>query len=248
MKNGIIFDHVSFGYSKNKLQIDAASFAIEKGSFVGVTGVNGSGKTTLALMLNGIIPHELHGQFSGTITVDGIDTKTKPVSYFAQKIGMVFQNPDFMLFNLSVTEEIAFGLKNIKLHNAEDKIKNALQMVGMEDFANRDPQTLSLGEKQKICLAAVLALDTEYIVLDEPVAMLDYQGAVNLYRILDELNKKHGKTIIVIEHDTDFLSAHAKHTIIINRGKILFNDTTKKVFAHKTELRKIGIKIPQPIR
>ncbi len=248
MKNGIIFNHVSFGYSKNKSLIEEVNFSIEKGSFVGITGVNGSGKTTLALMLNGIIPHEITGNFSGTITVDGVDTKTKPVSYFAQKIGMVFQNPDFMLFNLTVTEEIAFGLKNVKIQNIETKITKALEMVGMESFATRDPQTLSLGEKQKICLAAVLALDTEYIVLDEPVAMLDYQGAVHLYKILDELNKKHNKTIIVIEHDTDFLFAHAKETIIVDKGKILFNDTTKKVFDHKMELRKIGIKIPQPIR
>jgi energy-coupling factor transporter ATP-binding protein EcfA2 len=247
MNNGIILTDVSFSYSKGTQQLRNITTYIPKGSFVGITGVNGSGKTTISLLLNGLIPHEIEGNLSGSIIVDGIETKSKTVSFFAQKVGMLFQNPDFMLFNLTVAEEIGFGLKNFKLDNHDKRISNALEMVGLKGFENRDPQTLSLGEKQKVCLASILALDTEYIVLDEPVAMLDHKGALHLYQTLEELNKKHGKTIIVIEHDTDFINKCAKEIIVLDKGSIIFQGKTQEVFAHKEDLKKLGIKIPQPI-
>lgn len=244
MKKGIVLENVSFNYKDSTLQLQNISFIIPQGGFYGITGVNGSGKTTLTFLLNGLIPHERQGQFSGNVLIDGINTRNKSVSYFARKVGMLFQNPDFMLFNLTVFEEIAFGLKNFKLGSQEERIKKALDMVGLSGFEERDPQTLSFGEKQKVALACILALDTEHIVLDEPVAMLDYRGAVNLYQILDFLNKKAGKTIIVVEHDTDFLLAYAKHVLIINQGKIILNGDSKSVFSKTKELEQIGIKVP----
>lgn len=245
MKDGIILEEVSFGYSKRELQLSNITTCIPKGTFLGITGINGSGKTTLSFLFNGLIPHEVEGEFTGNVVVDGINTKTKPVSFFAQKAGMLFQNPDFMLFNLTVAEEIAFGLKNFKIRDQRERIKKALGMVGLKDFENRDPHTLSLGEKQKVCLACILALDTDYIVLDEPVAMLDYKGAVYLYKTLGNLNKKYGKTIIVVEHDTDFVSSYAKQMIVLDKGRIVFQGNTKEVFSHTKELESIGIKIPQ---
>jgi energy-coupling factor transport system ATP-binding protein len=250
MNTGIVLENVSFCYTSKNQQLEALSLHIPQGSFFGISGVNGSGKTTLSLLFNGLIPNEISGKLTGNVIVDGTNTKTKPVSFFAQKVGMLFQNPDFMLFNLTVAEEIAFGLKNSNNVNAKNyaqKITNALKMVGLEGYEQRDPQTLSLGEKQKVCLASVLALDTNYIVLDEPVAMLDYKGAVNLYKTLDVLNKNYGKTIIVIEHDTDFLHAHAHKTIILDKGKIILEGKTKEVFAQTKKLQELGIKIPQPI-
>ena len=176
--------------------------------------------------------------------IDGVNTKKKPVSYFAGKIGMLFQNPDFMLFNLTVFDEIAFGLSQ---KDPAQKVLKALEMVGLTKFEKRDPQTLSLREKQKICLAGVLARDTEYIVLDEPVAMLDYKSAVSLYKLLKSLNEDYGKTIIVIEHDTDFLKAFAKQVIILDQGKIVLEGSVASVFSHKERIKELGIKIPQPI-
>jgi energy-coupling factor transporter ATP-binding protein EcfA2 len=243
MNKGIQLKKVSFSYGSGDSQLENISLQIPKGTFLGVSGVNGSGKTTLSLLLNGLIPHEIDGKLHGDILIDDVNTRKKPVSYFAGKIGMLFQNPDFMLFNLTVFDEVAFGLK---AHRSE-KISEALEMVGLKGFEKRDPQTLSLGEKQKLCLASVLARDSEYIVLDEPVAMLDYKGAVNLYELLKKLNKDYGKTIIVIEHDTDFLLSFAKEVIILDQGKIVLKGTSSSVFSHKEELKKMGIKILQPV-
>jgi len=244
MNSGIQLDNVSFGYKSGIFQLEDISLQIPKGSFLGITGVNGSGKTTLSLLLNGLIPHEISGKLSGEVLIDGVNTKKQSISYFAGKVGMLFQNPDFMLFNLTVFDEIAFGLKQ---KDPAEKVRRALEMVGLSKFEKRDPQTLSLGEKQKICLASTLARDTEYIVLDEPVAMLDYKGAVSLYKLLKTLNEDYGKTIIVIEHDTDFLKAFAKQVIILDQGKIVFEGDATSVFSHIKKIKKLGIKIPQPI-
>lgn len=248
MKKGISFENISFRYNSGTSQLKNITFHIPQGTFLGITGVNGSGKTTLSLLLNSLIPHEISGELTGDIFIDDVNTRTHSVGFFARKVGMVFQNPDFMLFNLSASEEIAFGLKNFKLPVTPEVIANSLALVGLAGFENRDPQTLSLGEKQKLTLACILALDTPYIVLDEPVAMLDYQGAVNLYTLLEKLNKKEGKTIIVIEHDTDFLLTYTQQMLVLDKGKILFEGSTKKVFKNKEKLKELGIKIPHSIR
>jgi energy-coupling factor transporter ATP-binding protein EcfA2 len=245
MNKGIQLENVTFSYNYGDLQLENISLQIPSGTFLGISGVNGSGKTTLGLLLNSLIPNEIQGKLTGNVFIDSIDTKKKPVSYFAGKVGMLFQNPDFMLFNLTVFDEIVFGLD--KKNNPRQKALKALEMVGLNGFAERDPQTLSLGEKQKVCLASVLARDTEYIVLDEPVAMLDYRGAVRLYKLLRILNKKHGKTIIVIEHDTDFLLTYAKQVVILDKGKIIIEEDALSAFSHIEKLKKLGIKIPRAI-
>jgi energy-coupling factor transport system ATP-binding protein len=244
MNKGIRLENVSFGYNSDTFQLENISLQIPRGTFLGISGMNGSGKTTLGLLLNGLIPHEIPGKLTGSVFIDGVDTKKRPVSYFAGKVGMLFQNPDFMLFNLTVFDEIAFGLKQ---KNTSQKVLKALGMVGLDGFSQRDPQTLSLGEKQKICLASVLARNTEYIILDEPAAMLDYKGAARLYKLLQTLNKTHGKTIIVIEHDTDFLLAHAKQAIVLDRGRVVLEGSAASVFSRTKKLRKLGIKIPRAI-
>lgn len=248
MQKGINIENVSFQYQDNQLLLKEINLHIPKGTFTGITGSNGSGKTTFSYLLNGLIPHSIQGKLKGDVYIDSINTRSKPVSYFAQKVGMVFQNPDFMLFNLSVEEEIAFGLQNYKLNNQPERIVKALKLVGLEGFEKRDPNSLSYGEKQKLTLACVLALDTEYIVLDEPAAMLDYRGALNLYQTLVKLNKEFGKTIIVIEHDTDYILTYTKNTIILNHGQVLLHDLSKKAFSDIKLLKHLGIKIPQLIK
>ena len=145
MKKGISIEHVSVSFRKNTFQLHNINLYIPKGSFFGITGVNGSGKTTLIQLLNGLIPHEIQARMKGNVYIDGINTRAQPVSYFAKKIGMLFQNPDFMLFNLTVAEEIAFGLNNLNLTNHTERISKALNEVGLSGYQSRDPQTLSLG-------------------------------------------------------------------------------------------------------
>lgn len=243
MKPGIIFDHVSFSYEQDPRQLININLQINQGTFLGITGVNGSGKTTLTLLMNGLIPQQIKGNFKGRVYIDGIDSRNKPVSYFAKLVGLVFQNPDFMLFNLTVKEEIEFGLKNLQLENHEERISQVLSTIGMAGYERRDPQTLSLGQKQKICLAAVLAQDPDYIVLDEPTAMLDYRSAVNLYQLLKSLQQQ-GKTIIIVEHDTDFLNQYADQMIVLDQGRIALQGKTKTVLSQTKKLGQIGIKVP----
>lgn len=240
MKPGINIDNVFFGYQKNHYQLVGINIMIPKGTFCGITGINGSGKSTLLYLLNGLIPHEIDGVFKGNVFIDGINTRE---GILTSKVGMVFQNPDFMIFNLSVHEEVEFGLHNMKFDNIQKRVKDALQMVSMEGYENRDPHTLSYGEKQKLCLACVLALEPDYIVLDEPTAMLDYKSSAHLYEILKKLNDK-GKTVIIVEHDTDFLLKYAQKTIVIHKGQVKFNSMTKQVFSQIDTLKKIGIKVP----
>lgn len=244
--NGIVFNDVSFRYNQTKKEVSSMSFHIPKGIFCGIIGSNGSGKTTISLMINGLIPHHVSGVMHGDVNIDGINTRSQPVSFFSQKVGMVFQNPDFMIFNLSVKEEIGFGLSNLKMDKIPERIHHALSWVGLAGFENQDPHTLSLGQKQKLCLAAVLAMETEYIILDEPSAMLDYKSAVHLYKVLRELQKK-GKTIIIIEHDTDFLYSFSNQIIVLDKGKLVSIGETEKIFQRKSILTQLGIKIPRKI-
>jgi len=245
MDHTIRFEQVSFHYPDSQNVLSDLNFVISGRTFLGITGINGSGKSTLTYLMNGLIPHTIPGALMGRVLVDGISTKTKDVAFFSHQVGMVFQNPDFSLFNLTVSEEIGFGLKNLTGYVHQKQIKKALKQVGLSGFELRDPQTLSFGEKQKVCLASVLALDVTYIVLDEPTAMLDYKSSVELYRLLKKLNDKEGRTIIIVEHDTDFLWEYAKDLVIINEGKIKALGKAKNVLNNHHLLTSLGIKKPR---
>jgi energy-coupling factor transport system ATP-binding protein len=243
MKKGIQLTDVSFAYADANPVINHLTCTIHPGTFLGVTGVNGSGKSTFTYLLNGLIPHFSPGTFSGEVTIDGVRTAEKTVGFLAQRVGMVFQNPDFSLFNLTVEEEIAFGMKNLKKLVTGKKVSDILSSVGLKGFLKRDPQTLSYGQKQKVALACVIALDTDYIVLDEPSSMLDFKSSIELYRLLTLLQRK-GKTIIVIEHDTDFLLTFSRESLILDNGSAYAFGNTKKILSDKKSLLKLGIKIP----
>lgn len=244
--SGIRVENVSVQYGVGGFELDGVSVTIPAGSFCGITGVNGSGKTTFTYLLNGLIPHQIEGKFTGDVLVDGVNTRHKPVSYFAKKVGFVFQNPDFMIFNLTVREEIAFGLTNLGFTNQEERIRRSLEAVGLPEFEDRDPHSLSLGQKQKLAIAMVLAMDTDYIVLDEPSAMLDYRSACELYTLLTKLNRD-GKTVVVVEHDTDFLLTYAKSVFVLDNGVCVLQGTPDKVFSERERLHALGIKIPRGV-
>ncbi|MBP6993698.1 ABC transporter ATP-binding protein [Candidatus Woesebacteria bacterium] len=244
---GIYVDNVSVQYGVGGFELDGVTATIAKGSFCGITGTNGSGKTTFVHLLNGLIPHQIEAKLAGNVLIDGENTRNKPVSHFARKVGMVFQNPDFMIFNLTVREEITFGLMNLSISYTDDTVTQSLAAVGLDGYENRDPHALSLGQKQKLTIAAVLAMNTDYIVLDEPSAMLDYRSAIELYDLLAQLNMQ-GKTIIAVEHDTDFLLTYASHMIVLDNGSCAMHGSTKDVFAQRKQLHDLGIKIPRRIQ
>ncbi len=242
---GIFLQDVTFRYTgASEDAISHLTCNILDKSFVGITGTNGSGKTTLSYLLNGLIPKEIDGKMDGQVVVDGDSTKDFPVSHFAKNIGIVFQNPENMIFNLSVAEEVGFGPSNLGLDDISRRVTESLIAVGLEGFESKDPNTLSLGQKQKLCIASTLAMNTDYILLDEPSSMLDYKSSVQLYKLLKKLNSA-GKTIIVIEHDTDFINEFASHAIILDSGSLEMEGEVGVVFKHVKRLEELGIKVPR---
>jgi energy-coupling factor transporter ATP-binding protein EcfA2 len=239
---GITIKNVSFSYP-NKSVLKNISFCIDDGDFIGLVGSTGCGKTTLAYCLNGLIPNSIRGKFSGQVMVDDLDTAKNTVSDIAKKVGLVFQDPDWQIFSVSVRDEIEFGIRNFGLNKVEKRVKNSLKIVGLDGYENREPQKLSQGQKQKLSIASVLAMDTKVIVLDEPTSQLDYKNAKMIHDILEKLNNE-GKTIFLIEHDTDFLAEYCDSILLMNDGKIVKNDSTNKVFAETNLLKKLGIKVP----
>jgi energy-coupling factor transport system ATP-binding protein len=239
----IILKDVTFSYTKSHPVLKNINIQINAGTFLGIIGANGSGKSTFLHLLNGLIPHLITGNLTGEVLVNGISTREKNSSFFAHCVGMLFQNPDFSLFNLTVQDEIEFGLKNLKIDFDDEKIIQALEQVNLFNFEKRDPQSLSLGEKQKVCLAAVLAVNPDFFVLDEPIAMLDYQSSSEIYNIFCKLNQL-GKTIIAVEHDTDFLWQYAKEILVFDKGKVIAYGDKKEILADKKLLSSLGMKIP----
>jgi energy-coupling factor transporter ATP-binding protein EcfA2 len=234
--------NLSFSYPGRKVLSDI-SLKVEKADFLGITGSTGSGKTTLAMCFNGLIPNSVKGRFSGEVTVMGASTKKSKISDLARKVGFVFQDPDWQLFSLTVRDEVTFGLKNLKMEGIDRRVKDALKMVGLSGYEDTEPHKLSQGQKQKLCIASVLAMEPEIMILDEPTSQLDYRSGMNVYSILKRLNEE-GKTVIVIEHNTDMLAEHANKAMILDGGRIASLGPARKVLCEKKLLNKLGIKIP----
>jgi len=240
---GILVENLNFSYP-NKVALKNINFNVDDGEFIGLVGSTGCGKTTLALCMNGLIPNSIKGKFTGRVLINELDTRKNKVSELARKVGLVFQNPDWQIFNLTVKDEVAFGLRNLDFDKIEKRVREALKIVGLERFEKRDPQTLSQGQKQKLCVASVIATNPAFIVLDEPTSQLDYKNTVNIHEILKKLNEK-DKTILLIEHDTDFLAEYTDRVLVMSDGMIIKNGKTDKVFSQMGFLKKLGIKIPR---
>jgi energy-coupling factor transport system ATP-binding protein len=235
-------ENVSFSYPEREV-LRNVSFSVEKGDFVGITGSTGSGKTTLAYTLNGLIPHAVRGRFSGSVEVCGMDTRRHKIPELAGRIGFVFQDPDWQIFSLSVNDEVSFGLRNLGMKDVERRVREALGHVGLTGYGDSMPHKLSHGQKQNLCIASVLAMEPEIIVLDEPTSQLDHRNTLNVYGTLKRLNKE-GKTIIVIEHDTDLLYEYATRILMIEKGRIVKAGKSGEVFSDGKLLKRLGIKMP----
>jgi len=241
----IKIENLAFSYAEKDV-LKGISFNIEKGDFLSISGLNGSGKSTLAYCFNGIIPHSIRGHMTGKVNVFGTDTKKVSVAEMSKKVGMVFQDPEWQIFNLSVRDEVEFGLKNMKMDRVEERIEKALKTVGLEERGNDIPHKLSQGQKQKLAIASVIAMEPEVIILDEPSSQLDYRSTVNLYNILKKLNGE-GKTIIIIEHDTEMIARYANKSVILADGRIELSGKIKDVFSDRERIADLGIKYPEGI-
>ena len=222
--------------------LDGVDITIQKGEFVAVLGHNGSGKSTLVKHFNGILLPT-----SGKVFACGIDTCDEERLYdIRQNVGMVFQNPDNQIVATIVEEDVAFALENVGVPPAEirRRVDEALKSVGMYEYRERAPHQLSGGQKQRIAIAGVIAMRPSCIVLDEPTAMLDPQGRKEVLQVIKRLNREFGITVILITHYMDE-AAQTDRTVVVDNGKILLDDTPRRVFAQVEKVKSVGLDVPQ---
>jgi len=227
--------------TKNSQVLNGISIEIEQGKHVGVIGPNGSGKTTFVRHLNGLLTPT-----AGEIWVDGLNTRDPVVvQKIRQRVGMVFQNPDNQIVGMSVEEDVSFGPGNLKLppREIQKRVAESLAMVGMENYAQRPPHTLSNGEKQLVAIAGVLAMAPKHIIFDEPTTYLDPSARKRVLQVITNLNKE-GITIVHVTHDMDEI-AQADEIVVLNEGRIALQARPTEVFTRVEWLRDIGVGIPR---
>jgi energy-coupling factor transport system ATP-binding protein len=227
--------------------IDRLDLEVRAGEYVGIMGLNGAGKTTLGLCLNGVVPHALPADVSGKLLVDGIDPRTRPVHDMARIVGIVFDNPEFQLSQLTVVEEVAFGLENLAVDPAEmpARIAAALALVGLEGLEERSPFTLSGGQQQRLALASVLVMRPKVMFLDEPTAFLDPVGKADVLAIADRLHKEDGMTVLVADHEVEALAEVADRIVVLDGGRVLMDGPPDEVLARVEDLALLGLHVPQ---
>ena len=226
--------------------LDHLNLEIEKGSFVAVLGYNGSGKSTLAKILNLILTPT-----SGNLYLFGKKFDEETITedeFFAlrQRIGMVFQNPDNQLVATIVEEDVAFGPENLGVPPAEirRRVDEALEIVGMKEFARHSPHQLSGGQKQRIAIAGIIALRPDVIIFDESTAMLDPRGRSDVLATIEKLNKEFGTTILHITHYMEE-AIRADRVIVVDGGRITLDGTPREVFSHVRTVKAAGLDVPQ---
>ena len=246
MKDFISAEGISFGYEADDGRmipvLEDLSISIREGEFVAVLGHNGSGKSTLAKHFNAVLLPS-----GGACYVNGMNTTDEDKLFdIRQTVGMVFQNPDNQLVATIVEEDVAFGPENIGVPPAEirQRVDDALRAVGMYEFREHAPHQLSGGQKQRIAIAGVIAMMPRCIVLDEPTAMLDPRGRVEVLSTIREMNKKYGITVILITHYMDE-AAQCDRVVVVDDGKILLDGTAREGFTHVQLLKSRGLDVPQ---
>lgn len=222
------------------------NLTIEDGELIGLLGHTGSGKTTLVQHLNGLIkPTE------GRIVVDGLDLTEKGVSLLEvrKKVGLVFQYPEYQLFEETVAKDVAFGPKNMGLSEAEidGRVRAAIERVGLdyESIAQRSPFELSGGQMRRVAIAGVLAMQPKVLILDEPTAGLDPAGRRSILSMIRELHAAGDLTVIMVSHSMDDISTLATRLIVMSRGEVVLSGTPREVFTQQDLLFSIGLGVPQ---
>lgn len=237
---------LSFTYpSQNQPNLKNITLDIEKGDFLAVIGNNGCGKSTLCKILNGLIPHFFNGEFRGDVEVCGLNTKEYNIGDLANKIGYVYQDFENQIVRPTVIDDASYACLNYAMEDYIDKGREALKTVGLINKENDYIWQLSGGQKHLLALAGIVALSPEIIVLDEPIAQIDPRHAKEIYETLKYLNRELGKTIIVIEHHTEFIAKYCKNVVMMKNGEILWKLSTKKALNRVEELEESCIFPPQ---
>ncbi len=240
-------EHLRYAYNtetegKIKFVLNDVDFTVTKGEFVAVLGHNGCGKSTLAKHLNGLLL-----PVGGTVYVDGMDTKQEEYyQAIRQNVGMVFQNPDNQIVATVVEEDVAFAPENVGVPSEEirRRVDEALKTVDMYDMRHHAPHLLSGGQKQRVAIAGAIAMEPQCIVFDEPTAMLDPKGRQEVIDTLLKLKNEKNMTVVLITHYMEE-AVKADRVVVMDKGKILRDDTPKNIFSEVKFLKGLGLDVPQ---
>lgn len=234
----------SAGTPFEKTAIADINIEIPHGQLVGLIGHTGSGKSTFIQHLNGLLEPT-----SGTVTVDGENINADKISRknVRSKVGLVFQYPEYQLFEETVYADIAFGPKNMKLSESEidERVREAASFVGVpEEHFERSPLELSGGQKRRVAIAGVIAMRPGVLILDEPTAGLDPAGCAQILQNICDYREKTGSTVIIVSHSMDDVARLADRLVVFNRGEICLDGTPEEVFSNPEELKDIGLNVP----
>ena len=245
----IKINHLTHTYSPDtpfqKIALEDINLHIEDGDFVGIIGHTGSGKSTLIQMFNGLLKPT-----SGQVLIKGQDIHGEGTDKrkIRQQVGLVFQYPEYQLFEMTVYDDVAFGPKNLGLSKEEvdERVKYALEAVGLDKACyDKSPFELSGGQKRRAAIAGVLAMKPDILILDEPTAGLDPKGRNALFDQLKRMHETLGLTIVLISHSMEDMAKYAQKLIVLYNGKIAYEGSTRKVFKAGRKLEEIGLAMPQ---
>ncbi len=240
----ISFEKVSFTYPTGATALKEIDLEIDRAQFFAIMGENGAGKTTLAKQMNGLLKPT-----SGRVTVDGEETRKKSVAYLARKVGLVFQNPDHLLFAETVKEEVAFALKNFGYAPdvVERQTSKTLEALDLTEYSGTSPFLLSGGERKRVALASVLVWEPDYLVLDEPTIGQDYQQKERLRNFILQIHSQ-GKTVVVITHDVEFVAESNPKVILMSEGRIVAQGPADEILCDDELVEKASLMKPQMAR
>ena len=231
-----------FKYPDGTTALSHINLEIKKGEFIGILGSNGSGKTTLLKVLDGLFK-----DFQGTVRLDGVNVKKMSPKDIYRKVGLIFQNPDDQLFAASVFDDVAFGPINMGFPEKDvvHRVTEALKTVEMDGYAKKSIHNLSFGQKKRVCIAGLLAMGHEVLLLDEPTAGLDPMGEYRMMSLLTKLNKDKSVTILMATHNVDFIPLFLDRLYILSKGRIVRGGTPEEIFTAPADMHDVKLRLPQ---
>jgi energy-coupling factor transport system ATP-binding protein len=246
----ITIEDLSFQYEGGgRPALQHINLTIKDGDFVGIIGNSGAGKSTLTHVLNGIVPHHYTGEFYGRVMINDLDTVETLPENLSTFVGSVFQDIDGQMVASMVEDELLFGLENFSVprDEIESRIAGSLNAVGVSPLRHRAINTLSGGQKQKVAIAAILALRPSILVLDEPTGELDPVSSRQIFDVLKELNERQGMTVVVVEQKIMLLCEFAKKLVVLDQGKIACAGEVSEILKSSAQIEEIGIHVPRVV-
>lgn len=238
----MVVDIESFAYDDGIEVLSGVRLDVHRGEFIGILGSNGSGKTTLLKVMDGLAP-----SYRGRVLLDGLDIRSLSPKQIYGKVGLIFQNPDEQLFAPTVFEDVCFGPLNMGLDREEvaRRVEYALKAVEMDGLGGKSIQHLSFGQKKRVCIAGLLAMGHEILLLDEPTAGLDPMGEYKMMQLLMRLNREQGVTIVMATHSVDLVPLFLDRLAILSRGRIVRLGPPAEVFTAPEDMTRVKLRLPQ---